>query len=110
MNSISGLGIGSPNIHTSTAGQGNADTTARVWDAKTGEEITVLSGHALGVFSARFSPNGKRILTGSADTTARLWDAKTGREITVLGKEAKVLAKDSKWCGTPSLAQMVDTS
>jgi len=33
------------------------------------------------VYSAAFSPDGKRIVTASFDRTARLWDAATGRPI-----------------------------
>ena len=31
--------------------------------------------HGGGVYSAGFSPNGKRVVTASADKTARVWDA-----------------------------------
>ena len=60
------------------------DETARLWDAETGEELTVLKGHTNGVRSAAFSPDGKRVVTASWDKTARLWDAESGREIAVL--------------------------
>jgi WD40 repeat protein len=33
------------------------------------------------VFSAAFSPDGRRIVTASLDNTARLWDAGTGKPI-----------------------------
>ena len=33
------------------------------------------------MYSAAFSPDGKRIVTGSQDETARLWDAETGKQI-----------------------------
>ena len=33
------------------------------------------------MFSAAFSPDGKRIVTASRDNTARLWDAETGKQI-----------------------------
>jgi WD40 repeat protein len=60
------------------------DKTARIWDAATGKEITVLRGHEGYVWSAAFSPDGARIVTASQDKTARIWDAATGKEITVL--------------------------
>jgi dipeptidyl aminopeptidase/acylaminoacyl peptidase len=67
------------------------DNTARLWDAETGTEIAVSNAHEGPVFSAAFSPDGKRVVTASADSTARLWDAETGTEITVLkGHEALV--------------------
>src|SRR5262249_51323678 len=37
--------------------------------------------HEDGVYSAMFSPDGKRIVTASWDKTARLWDAETGKPI-----------------------------
>ena len=60
------------------------DFTARIWDAATGKELTVLRGHTDAVRSAAFSPDGTRIVTASDDETARIWDAATGKEITVL--------------------------
>ena len=33
------------------------------------------------VWSAAFSPDGKRIVTASVDKTARIWDAATGKPI-----------------------------
>jgi WD40 repeat protein len=44
-------------------------------------EIMLFSGHEAPVWSAVFSPDGHRVLTGSDDKTARLWDAATGQEI-----------------------------
>jgi hypothetical protein len=44
-------------------------------------ERLVIDGHTNGVFSAAFSPDGKRIVTASRDKTARLWNAETGKSI-----------------------------
>lgn len=41
----------------------------------------VLQGHADGVVSIAFSPDGIRLATASRDGTARVWDAGTGEEI-----------------------------
>ena len=69
----------------------SSDHTARIWDAATGQEITVLRGHLEYVGSAAFSPDGSRIVTASWDKTARIWDAATGQEIMVLrGHESDV--------------------
>jgi WD40 repeat protein len=60
--------------------QPREDETFR--DAKTGTQIgEPLRGHEGLVWSAAFSPDGKRIVTASQDKTARLWDAETGKQI-----------------------------
>jgi len=56
--------------------------SAKVWDARTGQMLTVLSGHRAYVYCAEFSPDGKRIATASLDHTARVWDAQTGVPVT----------------------------
>ncbi|MCZ7579184.1 MAG: hypothetical protein M5U18_19940 [Dehalococcoidia bacterium] len=42
------------------------------------------TGHADDVLTARFSPDGSRVVTGSADRTARIWNAATGELLAVL--------------------------
>ena len=42
---------------------------------------TVFSGHADAVLSARFSPDGKDIVTASRDRTAALWDVASGKRL-----------------------------
>ncbi|MGB8645260.1 MAG: hypothetical protein WCF84_08475 [Anaerolineae bacterium] len=60
------------------------DKTARIWDAITGVQVTVLLGHDDVVWNAIFSPDGTRILTVSQDKTARIWDSKTGQQLYIL--------------------------
>jgi len=43
-----------------------------------------LLAHQDSVWTAAFSPDGKRIVTASWDNTGRVWDAETGREIASL--------------------------
>src|SRR5207253_1216545 len=62
-------------------GTASVDTTARVWDARTGTSAGAPLQHADGVNSAVFSPDGTRVATASADGTARVWDARTGAPV-----------------------------
>ncbi|KIK41336.1 hypothetical protein CY34DRAFT_31980, partial [Suillus luteus UH-Slu-Lm8-n1] len=50
------------------------DNTVRLWDGGTGQPVgEPLRGHADGVNSVSFLPDGTRIVTGSQDDTIRLW-------------------------------------
>jgi WD40 repeat protein len=53
------------------------DGDARIWDARTGTKLWVLSGHSDTVYDASFSPNGRWVVTGGP-ASAALWDATTG--------------------------------
>lgn len=55
----------------------SADKTTSVWDAGTGENITVLTGHTDEIREAVFSPDGLSILTASEDETARIYSRET---------------------------------
>ena len=68
------------------------DKTARIWDAATGKQLQVLTGHQAGFWTVVFSPDGTKVLTASEDNTARIWDAVTGKQIAVLsGHTDKVI-------------------
>ncbi|MFC1766079.1 protein kinase [Planctomycetota bacterium] len=70
------------------------DTTVRVWDATTGTELLVLRGHKAVVFSAVYSPDGKRIVSAGAGAgrsgqftmpgMMKVWDGETGAELMTL--------------------------
>jgi WD40 repeat protein len=65
---------------------------ATVWDAATGKVLCRLRGHRGLVSRARFSPDGRLVVTVSEDQTARVWDAATGQELhTLTGHEGPVL-------------------
>src|SRR5262249_57310405 len=63
---------------------GSGDNTARLWDARTGQELVAFRGHRAPVSSVAFGPDGTRLATASWDNTARLWDARTGQELLAL--------------------------
>ena len=57
---------------------GSLDQTARIWNARTGEQLLILSGHTAMLTAVHFSPDGTLVLTTSNDGTARIWDSQTG--------------------------------
>ena len=52
----------------------SADSTARLWDVESGQELRRFIDYDAAVESVTFSMDGKYILTGSDDGTAMLWD------------------------------------
>ncbi|HVT59919.1 MAG TPA: WD40 repeat domain-containing protein [Thermoanaerobaculia bacterium] len=94
-----------------------ADSTARVWDAASGEQLALMSGEGDWVRSAAWSPDGSRIATAGANRrpvglaaapgTARVWDARTGQLLLALkGHQDRLTAVE--W--GPGGAQIVTAS
>ncbi len=55
----------------------SCDSTARLWDARTGQLRALLAGHAGGVRCLAFAPDSQTLATGD-ETLVRLWDTSTG--------------------------------
>ena len=55
-----------------------------IYDAHTGGEVTLLTGHTREVYSVSFSPDGLTLASGSADRTIRLWEVTTGKHLRAL--------------------------
>ena len=55
-----------------------------IYDAETGEELDLLTGHTGGVESIAFSPDGNILASASWDDTIRLWDVATGESLRTL--------------------------
>ncbi len=66
----------------------SADKTARIWNTETGEQVAVLE-HDGPVRTARFSPDGRRVVT-KVGHGARIWDRETGKVIATLPPYDKV--------------------
>lgn len=59
------------------------DSDAKIWNTRTGRRELSLE-HPLSVLSAKFSPDGTKLVTGSKDNDARVWDAKAGKLLVTL--------------------------
>jgi len=75
---------------------GSPDTTARIWDANTGETLLVIDRHTASVSNGEWSPDGTRIATISNDDTMRVWDATSGAELLSLSAPSNY-ATEMKW-------------
>jgi WD40 repeat protein len=46
-----------------------------------GRELLTLKGHRAWLFTAAFSPDGRRIVTAGGDGTAKIWEAATVEQV-----------------------------
>lgn len=58
---------------------GGPESTARVWDARTGKRITKLVGHTDKLNDVMISQDGTTIMTASSDRTVKVWSTVAGR-------------------------------
>jgi WD40 repeat protein len=81
------------------------DKTARVWDARSGQQQHALS-HDDQVNAVAFSSDGRWLATGCDDRTVRVWDARSGQQRRTLSHGARVNAvafsSDGRWLATGS--------
>ena len=65
---------------------GGKETTIRLWDTNSGDELAALQRHAGKEWTTglAFSANGKMLASGSTDKTIQLWDTTTGELLTTL--------------------------
>jgi WD40 repeat protein len=62
-------------------GIGRDESTARIYDAASGEEIVALTGHGGAIRSIMWHPTDTRLATGSVDGTAKVWDTLQNRAV-----------------------------
>lgn len=86
MKSIDGISVyGLAFSHNSRLlAAGSMDTTAQVWDVKSGQALRTLPGHKGAVSTVAFSLDDRTLATGSWDQTTHLWQVDDGKELSVL--------------------------
>lgn len=62
----------------------SADSTARLWNVYTGENIKTLTGHNGRVYPLIYSPDGNTFVTADDGGTLRIWNADTGNQLKTL--------------------------
>jgi WD40 repeat protein len=69
------------------------DRTTRIWDTRTGQQLSILRGGDTSVASAAFSPDASRVVTTDRrDANVYVWDAASGAQTAVLrGHSAPVV-------------------
>ncbi|MDX6374867.1 MAG: hypothetical protein QOD98_3855, partial [Nocardioidaceae bacterium] len=60
------------------------DGTAALWDAASGDQVSVLGGNTQPPQAARWSADGSRVVTISQDGTARVYDGASGAPVSVI--------------------------
>ena len=55
-----------------------------IYDAQTGEELDLYTGHTGPVNSVAFSPDGSTLASGSEDNAIRFWDVNTGTHLHII--------------------------
>ena len=58
----------------------SSDSTIKVWDLETGDELFTLAGHIGKVGAVTVSPDGKRVISLSWNNTLKVWDL-SSREV-----------------------------
>ena len=72
------------------------------WQRQTHLELRTLRGHLDEVYTAAFSPDGQRLVTGGKDQTAKVWDAATGKEILTFRGHKHAIVSASFFCRRPA--------
>jgi len=85
---------------------GDHDNNVRVWDARTGELLSFLTGHTSEVVRVALSPDDTRVVAKAEDGTVKIWDMRTGTVVCTLPPHGTISSFDI----SPGGKQLVTTS
>ncbi|CAL6085440.1 WD40_repeat protein [Hexamita inflata] len=63
---------------------GSQDTTLKIWNTYTGENVATLAGHKGSIYQAIFSPHNSIIVSTSGDKTIKIWQTDTKQLVKTL--------------------------
>ena len=69
---------------------GSDDSTLKLWNLETGEELLTLNGHSNRVSAVAVTADGKRAISGSDDSILKLWNLETGEVIASFTGESPI--------------------
>ena len=81
----------------------------QLWDVWRKVVVASLTGHSQTITCCRFSPDGRRVLSGAAGGELKLWDPATGKEVLALnGHTARVYACEFSPDGLLAVSRSLD--
>ncbi len=75
--------------NNSTLFSGSMDSTIKVWNLRTGQQLRTLKGHSRGVTSIALAPNEQVLVSASEDCTVKTWNLRNGENIRTLMGHSK---------------------
>ena len=69
------------------------DKTIKIWDAKSLQLKTTLSGHRKGVWDIQFAPSEQLIVSACGDKTVKVWSISDGKCVATLQGHNQALVK-----------------
>lgn len=83
-----------------------------LWDARTGQEVARLVGHAETILALAFAPDGQTLATAAKDGSIKLWDLGTRTERLVLWEHSRAVSAlaysaDGRWLASAGQDQVI---